>query len=156
MYRPVFIIPALFLIVSAAAITDSAAAPANDAAADALLSKQRSFVGWEFGDGSVRTLRLTEIKTISSNGSPKTLTTARELRMGAAFRDTVTTEKGITSESGFTGNLFWESNENGFTHPIVGDPQKLIVSRQLIFLGATTALPGLRKVPERLRVGNCR
>lgn len=140
MYRPVFIIPALFLIVSAAASTHSAAA--NDAAADALLSKQRSFVGWEFGDGSVRTLRLTEIKTISSNGSPKTLTTARELRMGAAFRDTVTTEKGITSESGFTGNLFWESNENGFTHPIVGDPQKLIVSRQLIFLGATTALPG--------------
>lgn len=141
MNRLAFIVLSFFVILPAAAVAGPPA-PAKDAAADALLAKHRAFVGWEFGDGSIRTLRLTEIKTISKNGGPKTLTTARELRMGAVFRDTVTTEKGLTSDSGFTGSIFWESNENGFTHPVVGDPQRLMVSRQLIFLGGTTALPG--------------
>ncbi len=138
MCRHVFIVPALFLIASSAALAE----PAPDAAADALLAKHRSFVGWKFGDNSIKTLRLTEIKTISENRGRKTLTTADELRIGSIFRDTVTTEKGLTSDSGFTGNIFWESNENGFTRPVIGDPQKLMVSKQLIFLEGTTALPG--------------
>jgi predicted aspartyl protease len=46
---------------------------------------------------------------------------------------------------GFTGRLFWETNENGFTHPLVGDPQKIAITEDMLFSEALSEMTGTVK-----------
>lgn len=115
-------------------------ARADDAAS--LLAKHKAFVGWQAGDGSFASLILDGSMTSNQAGSAKTYATVHEVRKGLAERETRTLANGTVQNSGFTGRVFWASNENGFTHPIVGDPEKFAIAAELVFNEGASALAG--------------
>jgi hypothetical protein len=94
-----------------------------DDQAQALLAKHRAFAGWQLADGTFKTLRL-EGEYVNAKG----VVTERSLeqRIGLLYRKTYTYPKraNTTDEMGFTGNIFWRSDINGFTTPIYGDLAK--------------------------------
>ncbi|MDQ2992218.1 MAG: retropepsin-like domain-containing protein [Candidatus Eremiobacteraeota bacterium] len=117
------------------------AARADDAAS--LLAKHRAYVGWQFGDGTVTSYKATGQSTSDSAGKPEVYRTLTLLQLGAIFRKTQHSPKiGRDTANGFTGNIFWESDMNGFTHPIAGDALNLQASQAILFNEGTTALPG--------------
>ena len=118
-------------------------ARADDAAS--LLAKHKAFVGWQAGDGSFSSLVLDGSMTYSQGGSVKTYAAIHEVRKGLANRETRTLADGTVENSGFTGRVFWASNENGFTHPIVGDPEKFAIAEELVFNEGGSALTGTVK-----------
>lgn len=117
-------------------------ARADDAAS--LLAKHRTFVGWQFGDGSLSSLKLTGHSTHKKDGVDATATTMTEERLGTAWRrDTHNVAKNVDSSGGFTGRIYWVTNANGFIRPELGDLQKYAVARDLIFNEATTGFAGV-------------
>jgi predicted aspartyl protease len=111
-----------------------------DDTAVSLLAKHKAFVGWTFGEGPNKTFRLTETVTQDKDG--KLLRSTDERRVGVVFRsDTRDMESGTQNSTGFTGNIFWRSDENGFTVPVIGDPAKAELASDLVFAEATTQLP---------------
>ncbi|MGC1380169.1 MAG: retropepsin-like aspartic protease [Candidatus Baltobacteraceae bacterium] len=119
-------------------------APLGAAGADdarALLAKHRAFVGWQLGDGTFKTIRLAREYT---NGEGEVVQHATEVRAGLVYRTTVVYPKraGTSDEAGFTGNVFWTTNINGFTTPIYGDLAKYLLSYELLMDEGTTALQG--------------
>lgn len=128
----------LGLLLAAGLAAAPMAARADDSAA--LLAKHKAYVGWQYGDGTGKTLRFTDTVTRDKDG--KVLRTTDERRIGLIFReDTADAEAGTTSSDGFTGNIFWRSDENGFTVPVIGDPAKAKLALDLLFAEATTQLP---------------
>ena len=115
---------------------------APDAAVAALLAKHRAFVGWQFGDGSFRTLRLLR-ERVDADGA--VTQSATEYRVGIVYRNHYVLLKhaDTTEDSGFTGSVFWSTNQNGFTTPLYGDLAKFRLSYALLFNEATTALQGV-------------
>jgi hypothetical protein len=104
------------------------AAPVQaDDQAQTLLAKHRAFVGWQSGDGTFKTLRL-EREYVDSKGVVTELSLER--RIGLLYRNTDTYPRraNTTEEAGFTGNIFWRSDINGFTTPIYGDLAKYRLS----------------------------
>ncbi|MBV8244466.1 MAG: retropepsin-like domain-containing protein [Candidatus Eremiobacteraeota bacterium] len=119
----------------AAILCASAAAMADDASD--LLAKHKAYVGWQFGDGTFRTLTIDS--SLLKNGTVEG--TYHEVRMGAVYRETATNDRG-TRNDGFTGNIFWSTNLNGFPRPVRGDEAKYAVSLSYLFNEGTTALMG--------------
>ncbi|MDQ6930998.1 MAG: retroviral-like aspartic protease family protein [Candidatus Eremiobacteraeota bacterium] len=119
---------------------------AADEASD-LLAKHKAFVGWQMGDGAIRTLRYVQTGT---DAKQTVFDTAKVVRTGAIFRSARTNKKGETSNVGFTGRLFWETSENGFTHPIVGDVQKYEIATEMLTNEATAALTGTQKTSREI------
>ncbi|MEO6914113.1 MAG: retropepsin-like aspartic protease, partial [Candidatus Baltobacteraceae bacterium] len=124
----------------------SVPARADDPAA-ALLAKHKSFVGWQFGDGSIRTLRLTGQMLKDSDGSLYSAT--KELRVGLIDRIDTTRKRGTTYE-GFTGRVFWNSDDNGFTRASFGDPAKYRASLNALFDEGTQELTGTMRPSETI------
>lgn len=110
-----------------------------DAAAATLLAKHKTFVGWQFGDGSIRTLRLTGETLKDSDAS--VYSTTKESRVGLINRIDTTGKNG-TDYEGFTGRVFWNSDENGFTRASFGDPAKYRASVNALFDEGTQELTG--------------
>ncbi len=110
-----------------------------DEQAAALLAKHKSFVGWQFGDGGIRTLRLSEKMLKDSDGS--LYSSDKELRVGLIDR-TDSTGKHGTTYAGFTGRVFWNSDQNGFTRASFGDPAKYRASVNALFDEGTQELAG--------------
>jgi hypothetical protein len=116
-------------------------ARADDAAS--LLAKHRAFVGWQFGDGSLTSLKATGQTTSKKDGKEEVYRSLTLLRLGPLFRLTRHDPKtDRDQENGYTGNLFWQSEENGFKSPVIGDAQKAQISTQIFFNEGTTGLPG--------------
>ena len=115
----------------------SAAADAPDPAT--LLAKHRAFVGWQLGDGAFRSLRLTGT-LFDEQGKPTRLRT--EWRLGLIYRkrSAFAEHPGDAEDEGFTGNLFWNSNVNGFTTPAYGDLAKYRLSYDLLANEGTASL----------------
>jgi hypothetical protein len=92
-----------------------AIASADDTAS--LLAKHKAFVGWQFGDGSINTLRLERTYT---DADGKVTQHATEARAGLAYRRDFHSTKDYEGDSstGFTGKLFWTTSANGFTAPV--------------------------------------
>ena len=109
------------------------AARADDDPA-ALLAKHKAYVGWQFGDGTFKTF---EIKGTSTTAAGKQVDHWTTLQAGVIFRTV-----GKTADYGFTGNVFWDSDDNGFTHPDYSDNQKFLISQTILFSEGTTLLPG--------------
>jgi hypothetical protein len=111
---------------------------ADDGAA-ALVAKHRAFVGWQLGDGTFKTLHLTR-EYVDANG--KVTERATEYRAGLLYRNTYTYVDRANSveDTGFTGNIFWSTNENGFTTPVYGALAKYRLSVALLLNEATSAL----------------
>ncbi len=104
-----------------------------------LLAQHRAFVGWQFGDGTFKSLQTSGHATRDG----KVRRTLQERRIGALYRRSIQDpQAGTSTESGFTGNIFWATNENGFTRPLLGDSQKFLISENVLFTEATTLLPG--------------
>lgn len=110
-----------------------------DQAAD-LLAKHEAFMGWQFGGSAVQSLDTTE--SVTDNASGKLLRTEELRSIGALFRrDTTSRQSAETFAEGFTGNVFWRSDANGFTVPVVGKNTKYMLAQGLVFTDAVMALP---------------
>ena len=118
----------LFATAIAIATVALWAAPVRaDDEAQALLAKHRAFVGWQLADGTFKTLRL-EREYLNKRG--RVGERSLERRIGLVYRNTYTypSRPNMTDEAGFTGNVFWRSDINGFTTPIYGDLAKYRLS----------------------------
>lgn len=133
----------LGLLFAAALLAAPLSARADDAAS--LLAKHKAFVGWQLGDGAITSLVLDGDMSYQKDGATKTYATARRLQSGLAHRTTMAYGDHTTSESGFTGRVFWETNANGFTHPVVGDAEKVAITEDLLFNEAISEMPGTVK-----------
>ena len=103
-----------------------------------LLAKHTAFTGWQFGDAAMKSVEMTQ--SVSRGDTVETKERIR--RIGALYRiDSHNQKAGTDSSTGFTGNLFWYSDENGFTVPIIGDPAKVSLAQDLFFTDAVTQLP---------------
>ena len=116
-----------------------APARADDQAA-ALLAKHRTFVGWQFGDGSLHSFRIAGSIT---NEKGKRIDDLTILRAGLLFNDADMDVKrgGVTEHVGFTGNLFWRSDASGFTIPVYGNLAEYEASLSVLWNEGTTELP---------------
>lgn len=119
------------------------AARADDAAT--LLAKHKTFAGWQAGEGQLSSLIIDSTMTSTQNGAAKLYANVHQVRRGLAERETRHLQDGTTEDSGFTGRVFWETNENGFTHPVVGDAEKFAIASELLFNEGATALAGTIK-----------
>jgi Aspartyl protease len=139
---------ALAIAVSCLAAPQRSAATA-DASVQTLLEKHRTFAGWQLGDGTFATLRLHR-RYADAEGN--TTQVATERRAGLLYRTTTVLPNGepVTDESGFTGNVFWTSSQNGFTTPLYGDLAKARYSYDLLFNEGTTALSGASRGTEAI------
>lgn len=118
------------------------ASRADDAAS--LLAKHRAFVGWQFGDGTFTSLQLDgEVAKTQHDGTVKPMYTIHEIEAGVVFRTDVTDVKRRTTyHDGFTGRIYWSTDENGFTRPELGDVQKYNLSYDLLRNEATPEMTG--------------
>jgi predicted aspartyl protease len=126
------------LAAGALAMLSGTTAHADDAAT-ALLQKHRAFVGWQFGDGSVKSLAL-ERQYVNPKG---TVSHAIERRIGLAYRrDYIATSSDDYSGAvGFTGHVFWSTNQNGFTVPYIGNFAKASLITDALFMEGSSELP---------------
>src|ERR1700684_4080679 len=132
----------LFAVLLAAFALCGVPAAGQDEAA-ALLAKHKAYVGWEFGDGTFKTLRIEGTASrLGKDGKPKPIWTFVDARRGIIHRESwKSLETGGESVSGFTGSTFWYSDENGFTVPIVSETLKTDLAEAVLFNEATTVYP---------------
>lgn len=123
----------VLLVGAIFALTSLPAFAADDAAA--LMAKHAAFVGWHAGDGVVKTLK----ETGEATREGKTLGKLAKLRYGIAFRDTYVNAAGEQWDDGFTGNVSWTSNTNGFTVRPVGDVVRKQFDVDALFGETTTS-----------------
>ena len=140
MMRAIFILLAALLALFSSG-GRAVALSTGDAQAQALLAKHRAFVGWQYGDGTIRTLRITG--GVTDEKGAKT-TAFVLLSAGLVSNDTYTLLKrdNVTESEGFTGNLFWQTDYSGFTTPVYGDYAKFLASFSVLMHEGTTELPG--------------
>ena len=93
------------------------------------MAKHASYVGWHAGDGVVKTLREAGQVTVGTSSVAR----IRMLRFGIAFRETTEDARGLENDAGFTGNVFWTSNSNGFTIRPIGEVARYLVDDQSLF-----------------------
>ena len=126
--------------VIATLISARADAFSQDAQAQDLLAKHRTYVGWQFGDGTFSSMRITGR---ISDETGKITESFEMLSKGLVYHNAYTERKlgNVTEHRGFTGNLFWSSDINGFTTPVYGDYAKYLASFTLLQQEGTTELP---------------
>ncbi|MBV8067863.1 MAG: aspartyl protease family protein [Candidatus Eremiobacteraeota bacterium] len=126
------------------AIAAGAGGPANaqssqEQTAAALLARHRAFVGWQFGDGTFTSMR---IVGAGYDDTGRRTEKIFKLSKGLLFHSVYTTiARGISERTGFTGNVFWQSDRNGFTTPIYGGYAKFLASLTVLGQEGTTELP---------------
>src|ERR1700681_656689 len=126
-----------YALYAAAAVAVAALTPPAPAAADdapARLAKHAAYVVWHAGDGAVKTLRATG--EVTRDGKPRATLTV--LRYGIAHRGTYVSVDGLHSDEGFTGNVSWTSNQNGFTVRPVGEVVRALFDYDALFAETTT------------------
>jgi hypothetical protein len=97
-------------------------------------------VGYTFGDGIVRTLQFLDVSEVAKNGEVRVRTEASQI--GMVYRHNVEDIEAKNGYSnGFTGNVFWYSDENGFTVQAKGTSAQLAFDDQLIQCDAVATLP---------------
>lgn len=130
----------------AAAFTVALCAPAraDDADSVSLLAKHRAFAGWQFGDGTFNSMQLSGHLA----SGDRTLERFTTVQLGGLYRTTFLSQStGLTTANGFTGNVFWWSDENGFTRPDYSDYRKFSVSEYVLLNEGTTLLTGDSRGP---------
>lgn len=108
--------------------------------AQSLVSKHKAFAGFTYGDGNLPALDISEEVRGLKDGTLHA--TEHIKRAGGIYRtNSIDVKSGTGSSSGFTGKLFWYSDENGFTVPVVGEPAFLSLDLDLILTDAAGDLP---------------
>ena len=99
-------------------------APVQDAKAAMLLAKHRAYVGWQLGDGTFSSMRISG--SVTDDKGKKTERFVM-LSKGIVYNHTYTLldSAGAIVHTGYTGNLFWQADVNGFPAPIYGDYAKI-------------------------------
>ncbi len=139
------------LAMSTSAVTfvcsTAARAPAEDGTE--LLQRHRQYVGWQFGDPAFHFVRATWLEDETTNGKTQTAAHVTTIRANVVFRTTAVDAKTqFETDSGYTGNIFWTTNQNGFIRPIIGDAEKAMIAREVVLNEAATSLPGTFKRTE--------
>lgn len=130
----------LSLVLALTLLASLAPATARAGDADGLLAKHKAYVGFTFGDGSLPSYVETEKSVKDKDDSAFYDITTR--RLGVLFRtDSVGSKGKLNRYNGFTGNIFWASDENGITVPSIGNPSKLALSEDLLFTDAIATVP---------------
>ena len=112
-----------------------------------LLAKHKAFMGWQFNDAQTRDWQMTDTYADES-GDARFVKVIK--RIGALYRaDTHSVKAHTNSSSGFTGNRFWYSDENGFTVPVFGGPAKVALAEDFFFTDAVAQLPWTNLHPVR-------
>ncbi len=111
----------------------------SDSAAQALQRQHRSFVGWQLGDGTFGSLRLTRL-SIDASGNERGRTI--EIRAGLLYRTTRITPAAplFAQESGYDGKTFWLRNVNGFVMPVGEQLARERLSYAMLFNEGITTL----------------
>ncbi|HEX3671821.1 MAG TPA: retropepsin-like aspartic protease [Candidatus Cybelea sp.] len=130
----------MLVVASATPASLRAQAPIQDAAAAALLAKHRAYVGWQLGDGTLRTLR---VRGHVTDEQQKRVGEFTRVSAGVLYQetDTLVDEANATVRTGYTGNLFWRAGINGFPNPIYGDYAKYLATFTVLDQEGTTELP---------------
>ncbi len=91
------------------------------------------------------------------DGFQKRTAMLHEIRIGDAYRETVTyLSHGQVENTGYTGHIYWSSDENGFVFPARGDAAKYHVSADSLFNETTALLTGRDRGDEAVRGVACR
>lgn len=105
----------------------------------ALKAQHRAYTGYSFGDGNIQTLKYTER---GSKTDGKAVFESAVVRAGLAFREnTHEVKQNIDVSQGFTGKVFWYSDQNGFTGIVADASTGDIYARDLLETDAIAALP---------------
>lgn len=105
----------------------------------ALKQQHRAYTGYSFGDGTIQTLKYKE-RGAKRDGKPVFESTI--VRAGLAFREnTHGVKQNIDTSQGFTGKVFWYSDQNGFTGPVADASTGNIYAKDLLQTDAIAALP---------------
>ncbi|MGC8484455.1 MAG: retropepsin-like aspartic protease [Candidatus Baltobacteraceae bacterium] len=130
-----------FLLLAAAVLFLPAPTRADDA--PAILAKHFAYVGWQIEHTPYRSL-IEAMKIVSKKGKLRYAGEVR--RLGLAYRlDLRSAKYGVESSSGFTGNIAWQSDANGFTTPMIGASGRLLIDRDIIFNEAYATLPAAQR-----------
>ncbi len=129
---------AVLLVV--ALVPAHAGGPPQDAASAALLAKHRAYIGWQFGDGTFSSMRIRGSLTDESGKKTQSFVLVSK---GLLYHNTYTLLRraSATVHTGYTGNLFWDADINGFPTPIYGDYAKYLASFTVLQQEGTTELP---------------
>lgn len=145
---------AIRLLVVALLAPLAASAQSQDAAS--LLALHHQYVGWQFGDGTFTSMRMSGTTTYSPPGDPQVATTFTDLRLGALYRKTTTDSgTGVMRAEGFTGRLFWGSSEDGFPYPVIGQAERYAISKQLVLNESVMGLPSTMQSPQTVNGVQC-
>lgn len=134
-YVSVAVVLCAFLLLPA-----RAGIPAQDAKAATLLAKHRAYVGWQLGDGTFSSMRISGRVTDDKGKNKQTFVI---LSKGVVYNNTYTLldNAGAIVHTGYTGNLFWQADVNGFPAPIYGDYAKFLASLTMVQQEGTPELP---------------
>lgn len=120
------------LLAAALAAGSGSGVRADDA--QSLLAKHKTFVGWQFGDGSFSAF---DMQREGVNGKGSVVDNAVEHRVGLVYRR----DYGMGTSTGFTGKIFWGTDRNGFTVPYIGDEAERLLATDVLFMEGTSELP---------------
>ncbi len=127
--------------------------PAVTAAADVsaadLLAKHKAFVGWESGDGSVKTMRSTIHIHDPGADSGENDVVLDEIRKGLLFKQ-VTRTGGAVYEEGYTGRVFWTTDINANTYTLKNDAVRLGLSETIVQDEGVSVVGGTLKGSEKI------
>ncbi len=99
----------------------------------------RSYTGFAFGDGTIKTISY-DMTWIGPKG--KIIESDHLTRDALAYRDDAHYVKENTNDSaGFTGSVFWYSDENGFPTKLIGNEVSTRYATDLVETDAITAVP---------------
>jgi hypothetical protein len=125
MERLIAVAFAIGIVLASPATAGSAVEQPPDAQAEQLLAKHRAYVGWQLGDGTFRTMRISG--TVKSKKGEK-LEDVAFSSAGLAFHETHT--------------VFWQCYTSGFTTPVYGEAAKALASYTMLVEEGTSGLPG--------------
>lgn len=104
-----------------------------------LKTLHRAYVGYTFGDGTIKTLRYAETAA-KRDGKP--IESRHVVRSGLAYRENEhSVKENFDTSNGFTGNIFWYSDQNGFTTPVADASTGIMYASDLVFTDAIAVLP---------------
>jgi len=107
-----------------------------DDAATTLLAKHKAYVGWEAGDGTFSSWKLS-----TQIGSGDNTSVMTEVRRGYLFHDKYGSGD-LSSDDGFSGRRYWDSDQNGNTVTLYEDDVRMQVSLNALFDEGTAGLSG--------------
>ncbi len=126
--------------------------PAKAADGSALIAQHKAYTGWAYGDGTLKSARVTTQAQASSpapspkpGATPDPLgepgATSVVLRRELLYRSTETAYRLDVSSDGFTGSVFWRANVNGNTVTRRGRDARTALTEDIIAAEALAEVP---------------